>query len=301
VLTVPVPGPLLTEIALRALVEHRALVLVSGPDGEALARTAEALGKEVLRLMVRPGEVVEPAHLARFLSSPPVDSVVLAHADFGAGTLAPLAELARVVRARRELLLLVEASGSLGTTAVETDGWGLDCVVAQGDRGLGLAPGLSFAAVSRRALARARAEPGRGEQLDLVLQQAAASRGQVVGEVPASVAAALDERLRLITEVEGMEARWARHGALRRLVDEWAQRHPSIRLLGTAGRRAPGYSCLELASDKAAGAAIAALAARGMDWADGIPADPRRLRLRHMGEVQPGELTSALELLATPP
>src|SRR5690606_28930658 len=114
VLTVPVPGPLLMEIALRTLVEHRALVLVAGPAGETLARATEALGKEVLRLMVRPGEVVEPAHLARFLAGPPVDSVVLAHADLGAGTLAPLAELARVVRARRELLLLVEASGSLG-------------------------------------------------------------------------------------------------------------------------------------------------------------------------------------------
>jgi len=301
VLTVPVPGPLLMEIALRTLVEHRALVLVAGPAGETLARATEALGKEVLRLMVRPGEVVEPAHLARFLAGPPVDSVVLAHADLGAGTLAPLAELARVVRARRELLLLVEASGSLGTTAVETDGWGLDCVVAQGDQGLGLAPGLSFAAVSRRALARARAEPDRGEQLDLVRQQEAASRGQAAGPVPAALAADIDERLRRILEVEGLEARWSRHAALRRLADEWGERQSAVRLLGAVQRRAPGFTCLELATGRSAGAAVAALAARGISWAEELPEDPRRLRLRHMGEVRPEDLAGALELLATPP
>ena len=301
VLTVPVPGPLLMEMALRALVEHRALVLVAGPAGETLARAAEALGKEVLRLMVRPGEVVEPSHLARFLAGPPVDSVVLAHADLAAGTLAPLAELARVVRARRELLLLVEASGSLGTTAVETDGWGLDCVVAQGDHGLALAPGLAFAAVSRRALARARTEPDRGEELDLVRQQAAASRGQAAGPVPAPLAAELDERLWRILEVEGLEARWSRHAALRRLADEWGERQAAVRLLGAVPRRAPGFTCLELAADRTAGEAMAALAARGVTWAEEIPENSRRLRLRHMGEVRPEELAGALELLATPP
>lgn len=301
VLIVPVPGPWLMELALRALVEHRALVLVAGPAGEALARATEALGKEVLRLMVRPGEVVEPAHLARFLAGPPVDSVVLAHADLAAGTLAPLAELARVVRARRELLLLVEASGSLGTTAVETDGWGLDCVVAQGDHGLALTPGLSFAAVSRRALARARAEPDRGEQLDLVRQQEAASRGQASGPVPAALAGELDERLRWILEVEGLEARWSRHAALRRLADAWGERQPAVRLLAAVQRRAPGSTCVELAVGRSAGAAVAALVAHGITWAEEVPEDPQVLRLRHMGEVRPEELAGALELLATLP
>ncbi len=301
VLIVPVPGPWLMELALRALVEHRALVLVAGPAGEALARATEALGKEVLRLMVRPGEVVEPAHLARFLAGPPVDSVVLAHADLAAGTLAPLAELARVVRAHRELLLLVEASGSLGTTAVETDGWGLDCVVAQGDHGLALTPGLSFATVSRRALARARAEPDRGEQLDLVRQQEAASRGQASGPVPAALAGELDERLRQILEVEGLEARWSRHAALRGLADAWGERQPVVRLLAAVQRRTPGSTCVELAVGRSAGAAVAALVAHGITWAEEVPEDPQVLRLRHMGEVRPEQLAGALELLATLP
>jgi aspartate aminotransferase-like enzyme len=116
----PGSGAALREIGLRSAVEHRVLALVGGAGGAALADQAEALGKEVLRLRVHPGRSVEPAHLQRFLAGPEVDSVMLVHAELNEGSQAPLADLTPLVRARRDVMLFVDASSSLGASRLET-------------------------------------------------------------------------------------------------------------------------------------------------------------------------------------
>src|SRR5262245_52516671 len=89
VTVVPAPAGMLREIGLRATIEHRVLVLVTGSESAALADTAELLGAEVVRLMVHPGQAVEPAQLQHFIASPPVDSVALVHSEPSTGVLAP--------------------------------------------------------------------------------------------------------------------------------------------------------------------------------------------------------------------
>lgn len=298
VLAVPTSSAVLREIALRAGVDQRALVVVAGPDGEALAAGLEALGKEVIRLLVPPGRALEPPHLARFLCGPSVDTVVLAHADLGTGVLAPLAELARVVRTRRELFLFVDATGSLGAAPLETDRWGLDLVLAGSEGPLGLPAGLGFAVASPRFLARLRRQSARGLQLDLAAHAAAASRGQVLGTIPPTLARALDRQLQRILEEETLEARWARHAALGAAVDAWLADRDDVRLLAAAGWRAPVVSCLELPPDRAAADVVAVLQREGWRLAPATVEHPRLLRLGHMGDHQPDHLAALLAALA---
>ena len=297
VLAIPGSAALVREIGLQAVVEHRALVIVAGAESDALATAAEALGREVIRVVVPPGQVLEPAHLSRFLCGPEVDSVVLAHADLATGALAPLAELARVVRTRREVLLYVDAVGTLGASPLETDRWGLDFVVASSEGPLGLPPGLAFAAASPRLLSRIRAQPARGIMLDLAAHHAAASRGQVRGPPPAGLVRALDRQLERILEAETLEQRWARHAALAAQVDAWLAGQPGVRLVAAAGRRASAFSCLELPPELAAATVVASLAEEGWFVTPAVVSDPRVLRIGHHGDMAADHLAGLLEAL----
>jgi aspartate aminotransferase-like enzyme len=244
VATLPVPGAMAREIALDAAIEHRALVLVAGGDGEALAATAESLGKEVLRLCVAPGRQVEQAHLQRFLQGPPVDTVVVAHVESTTGAEAPLAELADVLRLKPEIHLLVDATESLGASHLETDRWGIDTVLASGDGALGLPHGVSFVALSPRALKRALGEGGRGNLLDLVAHQQAAALGRMLAPLAETLERAVEEGLTRIMIEEGLTSRWERQARLRALVETWVTTRSDVRLIAVPGRRSTTVSCL---------------------------------------------------------
>jgi aspartate aminotransferase-like enzyme len=297
VVAVPAPAGILREIGLRAAIEQRVLVLVAGPESAALADTAEALGAEVIRMMVHPGRTPEPDQLERFLASPPVDTVALVHAETGTGTLAPLADLARVVRARRDLLLFVDATGSLGAAELETDAWGLDFVLGASSGPLALSSGLAFAAASTRLVARTRGLAGRGVLLDLLTHHAAAAVGGGLTPFDPALALTLDRQLERIGR-EGLPARWLRHQAMAEMVERWVAGRRDVQLLAPQGRRSPAVSCLELASPLTGSGVAAALIREGWLVAPGTgPGSERRLRIGHMGEVGTEHLAPLLEAL----
>ncbi|MEO8140080.1 MAG: aminotransferase class V-fold PLP-dependent enzyme [Gemmatimonadota bacterium] len=283
----------LREIGLRSAVENRSLALIGGPGGEALADQTEALGKEVLRVRVHPGRTVEPAQLLRFLAGPEVDSVTLVHGEVGAGTLAPLAQLAAVTRARKDLLLFVDAGASLGASPFETDQWGLDFVVVASEGPLGLPTGLAFAAASARLLARARGLTGRGTQLDFVTHHAAAARGQTLAPLTPALAAVLELQLQRMLDVEGLPARWTRHEAMRVMVQSWAV-GKGLPLLAVEGRRAQALTVLKVGDQRPASAVAQALAEEG--WYVGA-GEGDLLRIGHAGDLQPDQLGDLLTVL----
>lgn len=276
VATLPVPGAMAREICLDAAIEHRALVLIAGADGEALAATAESLGKEVLRVIVPPGWQVEPAHLHRFLQGPEVDTVVVAQVESTTGTEAPLAELADVLRSRREIHLFVDASLSAGAIPLETDRWELDTVLASGDGSLGMPHGVSFVAASPRMLKRAVSEPGRGRQLDLVAHHAAAVEGRMLAPLDAALARSVEAQLSRMIVAEGLLSRWERQARLGELVERWVAARKKVQLVAVPGRRAATLSCLLIA----AGAAVR-----------------QRRRLDHGGEMTLAECADVLAAL----
>lgn len=298
VVALPVPGAMLREIALRATIDQRALVLVSGPEGEALADSAEALGKEVIRVMVHPGQVLEPVQLLRFLSGPPVDTFALVHAESGTGALAPLAELARVARAKRGVLIFVDAAATIGAAQVETAEWGLDVVLAPSEGPLGLPPGLAFAALSSRFVERARTLTGRGLQLDPAVHQVAAAQGKILLPIAPPLAVALDRQLERILEQEGLPRRWARHERMRQMVEAWVRGQRGLTLVTDGDHKAPSLTCLALPESLSAKAAVLALASEGFRVAPGLGRDADRyLRIGHMGDLEPSHLAELLAVL----
>lgn len=297
VTTVPVPAGMLREIGLRATIEHRVLILVAGDESAALADTAESLGAEVIRLVVHPGQAVEPEQLKRFLSNPPVDSVALVHSETSTGVLAPLQELAQVVRTGKDLALFVDATGSLGAAPLETDLWGLDFVLGASNGPLGLPPGLAFAAASSRLLSRTRGLSGRGVLLDYLTHNNATVAGTLLTPLDPGLAMALDRQLERI-ERESLERRWARHHSMAQLVEGWVAGRSDLSLVAVAGRRSPAVSAIRLNPPHSAAQILEGMSRQGWEIGIGDRSESDQLiRLGHMGELGVEELQALLDAL----
>jgi len=242
------------EAAVRCATEQRVLALVSGAFGERFAQIAERCGRSVTRLTVPPGEAVTADQLALALEHGSYDAVTAVHVETSTGVVTDIASLAALTRARAGTMLLVDAVSSVGGIPVPMDAWGADVVISASQKALALPPGISFAACSARAMARAESLGDRGMYLDLVRYDEAWRRGETLGTPAVSVLYALDVQLDAIA-VEGLEARFARHAAMRDLVVRWvdgaAGRGVPVSILAAEGRRAATVSCLRYDGDTA--------------------------------------------------
>lgn len=191
----PAAGDISLELVLRTAILHRAAVLVHGQRGERLARVAESLDREVVRIVTAPDLPVDPAQVDRFLDGPAIDALLVELGVDPDQPPFPLDAIGRMVRRRRGILLVAEASATIGIAPMEMDRWGVDCVLASSDGVLGLPGGVSLVAASGQLLRRSGQLAGRGTLLDLKTHCAAAKEGRVAAPVAPAVLQALEQRL----------------------------------------------------------------------------------------------------------
>ncbi|MFJ9432628.1 pyridoxal-phosphate-dependent aminotransferase family protein [Streptomyces sp. NPDC101490] len=102
----------------------------------------------------------DPAELTRRLEadiSHSLKAVCVVHNETSTGVTSRIAEIRRALdEAGHPALLLVDTISSLGSIDYRHDEWGVDVTVAGSQKGLMLPPGLSFNAVSDKALAASR-------------------------------------------------------------------------------------------------------------------------------------------------
>jgi alanine-glyoxylate transaminase/serine-glyoxylate transaminase/serine-pyruvate transaminase len=85
-----------------------------------------------------------------------IKALLVVHNETSTGVTSRLPEIRRAIDlARHPALLLVDAVSSLGSIDLRHDEWGLDVTLAGSQKGLMLPPGLSFNAISAKALAAA--------------------------------------------------------------------------------------------------------------------------------------------------
>src|SRR5512138_744966 len=96
-----------------------------------------------------------------------IKAVCVVHNETSTGVASRIGEVRKAIdRAGHPALLLVDTISSLGSIDFRMDEWGVDVTVAGSQKGLMLPPGLSFNAVSTRALAAAKAAPCRSTYWD---------------------------------------------------------------------------------------------------------------------------------------
>lgn len=154
-----------------------------------------------------------------------IKAVCVVHNETATGALSDIAAVRRALDAiRHPALLMVDTISGLGCTDYRHDEWGVDVSISGSQKGLMLPPGLSFNAVSKRALhamksARlARAYWSWDDMLD-------ANRGGYWPQTPnTNLLYALSEALAML-RAEGLEKVFARHerwgACVRAAVQAW--------------------------------------------------------------------------------
>lgn len=289
------------EMAVRSGVRRRALSLVGGAFGERFAGIVAATGRDVVRVDVPPGETVEPDMLRDALKRTEVDAVTLVHSETSTGALAPLEELAPVVREFDGVMLLVDAVTSFAGSPVETDAWDLDFVLTGSQKALALPPGLALGVASERMIERAKQVPERGAYFDLLAYDRAGMDYQPTNTPAISLLYALEAQLRRIDAAGGIEARWSRHRRMQQMVESWVGARGGelgYRFLPPTHRRSWTVSCLKVPDEKSGRALAGVMKTRGWVIGSGYgPLKQSTIRIGHMGDHRPERLEALLHTL----
>ncbi len=285
------------EMAVRNGVRRRALSLVNGAFSDRFAALVGACGKEGIRLEVPLGSAIEPEMLRDALRRTPVDAVTCVHSETSTGVLQDVAGYAEVVKEFDGVLLLVDAVTSMAGSPVETDKWNLDFVFTGSQKALALPPGLALGVASDRMLERAKTLEGRGAYFDLVTFAAAMAKFQPTNTPAISLLYALETQLARIEQSGGIEARWARHDAMRHRVETWSA-ETGIAFVPVQGRRSWTVSCLKLPDGKHAKDIVGALKQQGWTIGAGYGAlKDSTIRIGHMGDHSVEALDELLALV----
>jgi len=289
-------GTGLWEAASRNGVRQRVLHCVNGAFAERWADVSERNGKAVLRVESAWGQPVDAGAVARALEGGGFDAVAFVHNESSTGVLSPLDDVAAAVRAAPggdDILIMVDAVSSLAGADVPCDALDLDIVLTSSQKAFALPPGLAFAMVSARAMARAASVPGRGYYFDFLELARYLDQDQTPATPALSLLAALDVQLDAML-TEGMAARFARHAAMRDVVLGWARGH-GFAPFAAFGAESPTVSCLVSGDRLDVGALNRFLRARGMILSGGYgPLKGTTFRIGHMGDWQVADIQELL-------
>jgi alanine-glyoxylate transaminase / serine-glyoxylate transaminase / serine-pyruvate transaminase len=171
---------------------------------------------------------VPPEELERRLAADKahrIKAVMAVHNETSTGVASRIGELrAAIDRARHPALFLVDTISSLASIDYRHDEWGVDVTVGGSQKGLMLPPGLSFNAVSAKAVAASKTAKLPRAYWDWPPMFAAAESGFFPFTPATNLLFGLNEAITMLEE-EGLENVFARHDRLaeatRRAVRGW--------------------------------------------------------------------------------
>jgi len=208
--------------------KNQVLMCETGHFASAWRRLAEKLSLQATVLPTDWRHGVDPDALEDTLTgdtNKSIKAVCLVHNETSTGVCSDIAEVrAAIDRAGHPALLMVDTISSLASIDYQHDEWGVDVTVAGSQKGLMLPPGLSFNAVSEKALNTAK-DAGLPKAYWDWQDILDANQNQLFPYTPATnLLFGLREALDMLLE-EGLEQVFARHARLaeaaRRAVKAW--------------------------------------------------------------------------------
>ena len=302
VFIVPCSGTGLMEAAIRNGASTRVLSLVNGAFSKRFSDIARQCGLEVDEVSIPWGEAQDPDQVAEALSVRKYDAVTVAHSETSTGVLNNLEVLSEVVHRHASTLLLVDSVSGAAGAELQTDSWGLDFVLAGGQKAFSLPPGVSFGVASRSMIERAKEVDGRGYYFDLVSYAENMEKLQTPTTPALSTLFALQIQLRLMAK-ETMEVRWARHRRMAERTWAWVEEMNSsgvqLRVVAPEGYRSPTVTVVEVPDGVSAPLVVDTVKQRGWVIGGGYgKLKPTTFRIGHMGEHTVEELEELLSVLA---
>jgi len=290
-------GTGLQEAAIRNFVDRKVLSCVNGAFADRWYEVALSNGKEVEKLEFAWDEPVNPERVAAAVKKGGHEAVTIVHNETSTGLQNPVKEVAEAVRAvAPETLILVDAVSSLGGAKIEMDSWGLDMVLTSSQKALALPPGLALGAVSDRAMKKAENVENRGWYFDLVRMEKHRLKDSSPATPAMSLIFALNFQLDRIL-AEGLDNRFARHSAMAKRVQDWAE-DQGFNAYAPEGFRSQTVTTIKNDRGWDVSALNSFLKERGMRVANGYGKLKNiTFRIAHMGEIQMSDIDLLLDAM----
>ncbi len=296
----PSSGSGMYEAAMRnlvqdSLVQDNVLCCINGAFSARWCDVAVANGKQAARLEVECGETITPDLLKETLQYRTYEAITIVHNETSSGIENPLRDLTQVIRQiSPDTLILVDAISSLGGVNIEMDAWDIDFLFTTSQHCLALPPGVALASVSERAMRKIETVKNRGWYFDFGNWERIRLKRSIPMSVPISLFYALDVQLdRILTE--GLENRYARHAALAKRVQGWAEAQ-GMEVMGTPRSRSKTISCIRNSHGLVIDDLNKFLLTRNMRIANGYgKLKDKYFRIATMGETQMNDLETLLE------
>ena len=287
----------------------RVLVPVTGPFPAAWARIAAAIGVEVEELAGDWRHGIDPDRVAQRLredSKAKIKAVLLVHTDTATGITSDVEAVAEAAhRLGHPALLMVDAVASLATTDFRMTDWHIDIAIGASQKALMSPPGLSFTAVSERALALSDEIGTFRFYWDWRLRQTEQWYDWFCGTAPEHLLFALRESMDMVLE-EGLEAVFRRHrrlgGAVRAAIRAWEEEGVLALNALSPHEQSNSVSTVRVDDDHAAPEIIRICRDElnvSLGGALGQQLEGRAFRIGHMGDINEPMILGALASVET--
>jgi aspartate aminotransferase-like enzyme len=192
----------------------KALFVNSGKFGERWGKICAAYGVKTEEIKVEWGYSVDPQLIKSALQKDPsIKAVYIQASETSTGVAHPTREIAAIVKAHENTILVVDAITALGVFDLKVDEWGLDVVVTGSQKALMLPPGLAFVSVSEKAWKMADKAKNSKFYFNFKKERESLSKNQTAWTAASSLIVGLSEVLKL-QKAEGLENIFARHHRL---------------------------------------------------------------------------------------
>ena len=192
----------------------RILISRTGQFSHLWEQMALRLGLDVVTLETDWRRGADPLAIGQVLeqdSEHRIKAVCAVHSETSTSCMTVIGAVRQAMdRAGHPALLMVDAISSLGCVAYRHDGWNVDVTIAGSQKGLMVPPGLSFTAISDKALAAARAGGSRRSYWDWEPLVTSNRTGFFPYTPAMNLLFALDAALDMLAE-EGLPNVFARH------------------------------------------------------------------------------------------
>ncbi len=276
----------------------KVLACMCGAFSDRWAGIAKANNKEVIELKVEWGKGIHPEMIDDILKKQAgeIDLILLVMNETSTGVMNPAKEIQAVVNKYKDagVLMAIDAVSAMMAVPIHTDDWGIDFVLAGVQKAWSLPPGLAVAAMSERAIERAKEVPHRGYYFDLLEYVKYNEKNQTPSTPVISLINALNVMCTRILDKEGLDNRWARHARQADMVRNWALSR-GFELFPEKGFYSQGLTCIKNNKEINVADLNSALGKRGKTISNGYgKIKDATFRISHMGDIYEKDLAELL-------
>ena len=272
------------EGVVRNCVGKKVLHTLNGEFSRRWFEISKGNGLPAETIEVEPGKAITPELVDEALANGGFDTLCLTMNETSTGIISPIADIARLVRAKYpDIIILVDAVSCMAGVEIKNDEWGLDVILAGVQKCFALPPGFAVCTVSARAFERAKTVPNRGYYFDFIENEKYAVKYNTPATPGISFLYALDQQMDAMF-AEGLANRYARHLAMAQHCRAWAKQH--FALYGEEQYASPTVTHITNTTGFDFGAMNKELGKRGATVSDGYgPFKGKTFRIGHMGDL----------------